>query len=221
MASGTRARIADSSRSRSASRRAHSSSRSATASSAAQRESDGHRDVLRARPAAAVLRAAEQQRLDRRAAPDEQRADPLRRADLVPGDATGGRTACVCASISTLPNACTASVWNTTPAASRLLGHRGHDRCTVPISLFTHITEHTAASSRTSASNDAASTTAVAESTASRRSSPPSLAIWCTRAEHGLVLDRRRTPRPCGLPRRAARARRRGAPCCPPRCRTR
>ena len=47
------------------------------------------------------------------------------------------------ASISTLPNAWTASLWNTTPrlrARSAIAG----TSCTVPISLFTHITVDTA-----------------------------------------------------------------------------
>ncbi|OYV65739.1 MAG: hypothetical protein B7Z72_12070 [Gemmatimonadetes bacterium 21-71-4] len=49
-------------------------------------EPDGERHVLGARPAAAVLRSAVKERLDGRAAPDEQRAAALGRADLVSRD---------------------------------------------------------------------------------------------------------------------------------------
>ncbi len=58
------------------------------------------------------------------------------------------------ASTSNLPNACTASVWNTTPRAfaRRASASIGW---TTPISLLTHITEHTDTCSVTSASNEA------------------------------------------------------------------
>ena len=49
-------------------------------------KADGERDVLGAGPAPAVLGAAEEQRLERRAAAQVHRADTLGRADLVPAD---------------------------------------------------------------------------------------------------------------------------------------
>src|ERR1039458_1385227 len=51
-----------------------------------RRQRDGVRHVLRSGPAAAVLRAAEEQRLERRAAADVHRADSLGRADLMATD---------------------------------------------------------------------------------------------------------------------------------------
>ncbi len=54
-----------------------------------------------------------------------------------------------------------------------------------PISLFTHITDATATSSRTMASNDARSTTP-SEVMASRRSSAPSWAAVCTASSTAL-----------------------------------
>ena len=50
------------------------------------REAHRVRDVLGSRAAAAILRAAVKERLDRETAANEHRADALRRADLVAGD---------------------------------------------------------------------------------------------------------------------------------------
>src|SRR6185436_4986306 len=50
------------------------------------RQPDGGSDVLRARAASAILRAAVHQRLEMNAPPNEQRSDSLRRAELVAGD---------------------------------------------------------------------------------------------------------------------------------------
>ncbi len=69
------------------------------------------------------------------------------------------------------PNAWTASVWKQTPASR----HRPASRatgCSVPTSLFTHITL-TTATPRASAASSAVSSTAPAASTGSAISSPP------------------------------------------------
>ncbi|MEA3246994.1 MAG: hypothetical protein U9Q74_12635 [Gemmatimonadota bacterium] len=77
-----------------------------------------------------------------------------------------------------MPNACTASVWNTMPCALQWAASSGTG-CTVPISLFTHITEASATSSP-SAARASSSFTAPDRSTGSIRSAAPSAAALCT-----------------------------------------
>ena len=109
-----------------------------------------------------------------------------------------------CSDTGILPNACTPSTWNGTPASR----HRAASRatgCTTPISLFTHITL-TTASPRASAWASASSATSPTPFTGRTISSPPSRATACAAARTALcsIAD---TATRNGPPRsRAARA---------------
>jgi hypothetical protein len=81
---------------------------------------------------------------------------------------------CAAASIGSLPNACTASVWKSAPHALAASASAGTS-CTTPISLLIHITEHIATSPPSAAAKASARTVPVA-STSTSRSSPPSRA---------------------------------------------
>jgi hypothetical protein len=83
------------------------------------------------------------------------------------------------ASTSTLPNACTASVWNRPPAALVSSASSAIGWIT-PVSLLIHITEQSARSPAVSFALASPRSTVPAGSTASSRSSAPSLAAWCT-----------------------------------------
>ena len=189
-ASGMRARIAASSRSRSARARATRASRSATASSAARARPTAVGDVLGAGPASAILRAAVQQRLDRRAAADEQRADSLRRADLVAGDREEVERRRFARRSSTLPNACTASVWKSAPRAfarRRELGDR-LNRADLVVHPHHRADRRVVRHERVERARSSTTPSRVIARVAPRA---PSLRRLVHRPEHRLVLDRR------------------------------
>ena len=73
----------------------------------------------------------------------EQRADAVRSAQLVRGEASAGPARCAAKSTGTCPTACTASLWDSAPysAARAATSATG---CRVPTSLLAHITETTA-----------------------------------------------------------------------------
>ena len=78
----------------------------------------------------------------------------------------------------TLPNACTASVWMIAPADLANATSSGIG-CTTPVSLLTHITV-TIAVSLPIASRASSRSTTPDGNTRSMRSTPPSIAAWCT-----------------------------------------
>ena len=188
-ASGIVARIARSSRSRSA------LEPRALALALGDRELGGAREAdgaWRRSPCPAGARdpasRRRQQRLDRRAAADVQRADALRRADLVPGDGEEVERACFARRCRTLPNACTASVWNSAPRAFARVATSSAIGCTTPISLFTHITEHDARRRRVRARRTTSSTSTTPAARHRERAAPrrPRCATWCTAASTAL-----------------------------------
>ena len=220
IASGTRASSAASSRSRSAPRRRPLLLTLGDRELGGAGETDRHRDVLRARATSAILRAAEHQRLHRRAAADVQRADSLRRADLVSRDRQQVERRAARVDLHLAERLHGVAVEDDARAL-RARARAPESSWMVPISLFTHITEQTAASSRTQrVERRGGRRRPVCVASASSRSSPPSLRDL-VHARRAPPCARSASTRRPGGPRRAARARRRGAPCCPPRCRTR
>ena len=75
-------------------------------------------DVLGARAETALVARADHHRLQQRAAPDVERADALRRVELVAGDGQQIHRE-IPVRTGTLPMDCAASVWTNAPAAGR------------------------------------------------------------------------------------------------------
>ena len=150
------------------------------------READRRRDVLGARATAAVLRAAEKQRLERRAAAHVQRADPLGRADLVAGDGEEVEGNRLARRSSTLPNACTASVWKSAPCAFARRGELGDrlDRCRSRCSPTSR--RRWRRRRRAASSNDASSTTPLRVIVDDPLVARLPRAAWCTAASTAL-----------------------------------
>ena len=88
------------------------------------------------------------------------------------------------ASMTSLPNACTASVCINAPTLRACAPIAGTS-CTTPLSLLIHITEQTATCASTSVVSDSG-TIKPSVPIVSRRSSPPSRAIWCTTSSTAL-----------------------------------
>ena len=106
-----------------------------------RRQPDDAGHVFGAAAPPPLLRAAAHERVERRASPDVERADPLRPVDLVAAERHQVHAERVPHREGRSPAAWTASVWNP--------GHRRHVRwppssatgLTVPVSLLTHISD--------------------------------------------------------------------------------
>ena len=99
-------------------------------------------DVLGARADAALLAAAVDDRLDRRTARTTSAPKPLG-APILCAERDTSVASAASTDTGTLPRAWTASVWNSAPAA-RQRSPIAATGCTVPTSLFTHMTETSA-----------------------------------------------------------------------------